>query len=89
MTSTANVKASTPLSPLQRARALDLPSREAVLHRSPSVQQFWDGNKHLLADGWKEWEESRHDQLFKPDDSLLDAKLRNAVIQAWQDPAQE
>ncbi len=89
MTATANVKAPAPLSPLQRARALDLPSRQEVLHRSPAVQQFWDSNKQLLADGWREWEESREDQLFKPDDSLLDAKLRNAVIQAWQDPTQE
>lgn len=74
---------------LQRARDLTLPSREAMLQRSPSVQQFWDSKKLLLQDAWKEWEENKGDSLFIPDDLLLDASLRNAVEQAWKDPSKE
>ncbi len=77
------------LSPLQRARALTLPSREATLTRSPSVQQFWDDNRHLLVDAWVEWEEQEQHNLLTPDASLLDSKLRDAVMQAWQDPTKE
>lgn len=77
------------LNQLQNARALELPSREAMLHRSPSVQQFWDSNRDLLSNAWKEWEDSEKDSLFKLDSSLLDEKLRNAVTQAWEDPSKE
>lgn len=88
-TNTDNHNSST--SPLQRARALALPSREAMLHRSPAVQQFWDNNRQLLEDAWVEWEEVEKNKSkpFTPDDSLLDAKLRDAVIQAWEDPTKE
>ena len=71
---------------LQQARALDLPSREAMLHRAPSVQQFWSSNNELLSNAWSEWEASEKDNLFTLDDSLLDAKLRSAVTQAWENP---
>ncbi|MGH1440172.1 MAG: 2OG-Fe(II) oxygenase family protein [Cellvibrionaceae bacterium] len=74
---------------LQRARALELPSREAMLSRTPAVQRFWDSNKQLLSDAWVEWEEHEKQSLFTPNDSLLDAKLRDAVKQAWEDPTQE
>lgn len=74
---------------LQLARALDLPSREAMLIRDPSVQQFWDSNRNLLSDAWKEWEEKQKDSLPPLDSSLLDKNLRNAVMQAWQDPSKE
>ena len=74
---------------LQRARDLTLPSREAMLQRSPSVQQFWDSNKLLLQDAWKEWEENKGDSFFIPDDLLLDESLHNAVEQAWKDPSKE
>lgn len=74
---------------LQKARALNLPSRNAMLMRDPSVQQFWDLNKGLLSDAWKEWEETNKAQLFIPDELLLDTKLRNTVNQAWQDPTTE
>ena len=77
------------LSNLQRARALALPTREEVLHRAPSVVQFWENNNRLLADAWSEWEESKKGRLTLPDNSLLDAKLREAVTQAWQDPSKE
>lgn len=78
-----------PLSQLRRARALALPSREEMLHRAPSVQQFWDKNKSLLSDAWVEWDNSAREGSFILDDSLLDAKLRNAVTEAWEDPSKE
>lgn len=74
---------------LQSARALDLPSREEMLERRPSVQQFWNNNSELLSNAWKEWEESELDSPFKPDSSLLDKNLRDAVEQAWEDPSKE
>jgi len=77
------------LNQLQCARALDLPSREAMLYREPSVQQFWDKNSAILGNAWKEWQESEKDSLFPLDSSLLDKNLRNAVKQAWQDPSKE
>ncbi|OEE63695.1 2OG-Fe(II) oxygenase [Enterovibrio norvegicus] len=89
MTHTVLVKEHTQGSQLQRARALDLPSREAMLHRDMSVQRFWDENRMLLTDAWKEWEASEKDKLFTIDETLLDAKLRNAVEQAWENPTTE
>lgn len=74
---------------LQSARALDLPSRKAMLQRAPSVQRFWDKNRNLLSNAWKEWEESEQDSLFTLDSSLLDKNLRNAVMLAWEDPTKE
>lgn len=74
---------------LQQARALEIPSREAMLHRDLSVQQFWHSNKALLSNAWQEWQESEGKNLGELDDSLLDEKLRNAVQLAWQDPTKE
>jgi len=91
MTSNAKNSAqlSQQLSPLERARALVLPSREAMLVRDPSVQQFWDNNRQLLIDAWAQWEQSEKASLLMPDDSLLDAKLRSAVRQTWDDPTKD
>ena len=74
---------------LKQAQALDLPTREAMLHRDSSVGQFWSQNKQLLNDAWNEWEKLNRDTLFKLDDSLLDSKLREAVNAAWNDPTKE
>jgi hypothetical protein len=74
---------------LQRARALTLPSREAMLSRAPSVQQFWHTNKALFSDAWKEWQASQQGDALTLDSSLLDKRLRDAVAQAWQDPSKE
>ena len=74
---------------LQLARSLNLPPREAMLRRDPSVQQFWDSHRELLSGAWSEWEESNNESLFKPDSSLLDKNLRDAVMQAWEDPSKE
>lgn len=71
---------------LERARSLDLPSREAMLRRDQSVQRFWIDNRQLLADSWAEWEVANVSAAVKLDDSLLDADLRAAVTRAWADP---
>ncbi|AYM86675.1 2OG-Fe(II) oxygenase family protein [Pseudoalteromonas agarivorans] len=75
---------------LQLARALALPSREAMLNREHSVQHFWYNNGQLLTQAWKEWEETEVDTTtFTLDDSLLDKNLREAVNAAWEDPSKE
>ncbi|GAC16383.1 hypothetical protein GLIP_3772 [Aliiglaciecola lipolytica E3] len=74
---------------LQQARALKLPSREDMLHRAPSVQEFWNSHSDLLSQAWKEWEKSERDQKSPIDNTLLDDRLRNAVTQAWLDPTKE
>jgi hypothetical protein len=79
----------TALSQLQRARNLVLPPREAMLHRDPSVQQFWDNNQQLLNNAWNEWDENETGDLVMPDTTLLDSNLRVAVEQAWKDPTKE
>jgi hypothetical protein len=89
MVNTDTFSAQAALGQLQRARSLDLPSREAMLNRAPSVQQFWDNNQQLLNDAWSEWDKNETANLITPDTSLLDSKLRNAVEQAWKDPTKE
>ncbi|REG85646.1 2OG-Fe(II) oxygenase [Marinomonas pollencensis] len=74
---------------LQLARSLELPSREAMLQRAPSVQMFWNNNKTLLEAAWAQWETSEQERLTKIDDSLLDSALRDAVTESWNDPLQE
>ena len=69
----------TEYSKLKLAQALELPSREAMLHRAPSVSKFWSQNKHLLIDAWGEWEEQQRNQRLIPDDALLDSTLRDTV----------
>lgn len=74
---------------LQQARAIALPSREAMLRRDPSVHQFWHTHKALFSDAWNEWQQTEQDNLLTLDSSLLDKRLRDAVTQAWQDPSKE
>lgn len=74
---------------LQRARALELPQREAMLRRDPSVQRFWDDNRELLTKAWSDWENEYADELQNPTTELLDASLRAAVTNAWNDPSTE
>ena len=75
---------------LQLARALNLPTRQAMLNREHSVQQFWSNNNELITNAWSEWELSELNQsAFTLDDSLLDKNLREAITKAWQDPTKE
>lgn len=81
--------AHTSKSQLERARALTLPSREAVLQREPSVYKFWDSNQELLTEAWAEWEVANKDNQVAPNTDLLDSRLREAVMQAWENPSAE
>ena len=75
---------------LRSARTLELPSRDAMLRRDPSVQAFWADNRQLLADAWSEWDaDDAVAASVTLDDSLLDPQLRRAVAEAWTDPAAE
>lgn len=76
------------MTPLQRARALDLPPREATLRRSPAVQHFWENNRELLPKAWAAWEREQA-QLPVLDETLFDSGLLKAVKAAWADPSQE
>lgn len=71
------------------ARAIERPTREEILQRAPSVQQFWLQNRDVFNDAWKQWEASESDELIRLDSSLYDSKLRTAVELAWGDPSKE
>lgn len=79
MTKTTTLNLNETSSRLVEARELALPSRQEMLSRSPSVERFWDKNRDLLVDAWKEWEESSKAQLIALDDSVIDKNLRDAV----------
>ncbi|MEM9203831.1 MAG: 2OG-Fe(II) oxygenase [Actinomycetota bacterium] len=74
---------------LEKARALELPTRDAMLRRDASVQRFWLDNRELLADAWQQWEPTVEAPLAALDDSLIAAPLRTAVDAAWADPSTE
>ncbi|MBB1281914.1 2OG-Fe(II) oxygenase family protein [Pseudoalteromonas sp. SR41-1] len=75
---------------LQLARALELPTRQAMLYREPAVQNFWINNTDLIANAWSEWVATSIDSsTFTLDDTLLDKNIREAVKQAWEDPSKE
>lgn len=71
---------------LERARAVERPTREAMLQRDPAVHQFWHHNEGLFKDAWKEWEPDAAPVL---DSSLYDPRLRRAVEAAWKEPTTE
>lgn len=73
---------------LDRARSVERPSRDEMLQRTPSVQQFWEQNKVLFQDAWKEWEGADASTPVL-DSSLYDPALRAAVEQAWREPEKE
>lgn len=77
------------VSRLEQARALELPSRQEMLSRAPSVQHFWNTNNELLIQAWAEWEAKTSEHLVLPTDSLLDNKLRDAVSKTWLNPSEE
>lgn len=74
---------------LSQALTLTLPTRNAVLQRAPSVQQFWHKHATLLEAAWHQWQNTEHAPTFKPSSDLIDQRLRTAVEQASQDPTQE
>ena len=50
---------------LQLARALELPTRQAMLYREPAVQNFWINNTDLIANAWSEWEDPSKELAVK------------------------
>ncbi len=74
---------------LERARALALPQREAMLRRDSSVEQFWTVNRALLVDAWSEWDETEATNAGALNSSLIHKDLRVAVTDAWDDPSKE
>ena len=78
-------------SALERARQLQLPTREEMLRRDGKVYDFWNHNEDTLERAWEEW--NQHDQkaldLPKIDSSIINPKLRQAVEAAWKNPTPE
>lgn len=74
---------------LSAARSIERPTREAMLQRMPSVNEFWSQNRGLFEEAWTQWEASENHGQGQLDSSLYDASLRHAVELAWQDPSQE
>lgn len=74
---------------LTEARSLELPSRQASLHREKSVSAFWNNNRDLLEQAWTEWELENKENLLIPDETLLDPRLRKAIKSAWENPDKE
>ena len=74
---------------LSTARSIERPTREAMLQRAPTVNQFWSQNRDLFESAWKEWETSEGNLTGQLDSSLYDTNLRNAVELAWKDPSKE
>jgi len=57
------------LSSLQQARAIARPSREQMLNREFSVQQFWNQNRDRFERAWSEWQtenEAKLPQIRQP-----------------------
>jgi len=72
---------------LDKARGLQLPSREEILRRDPKVYDFWNDNDALVEEAWKEWETtsgSNNKALPKLDESLIHPKLRTVVDSIWK-----
>ena len=76
-------------SPLALARSVERPTREAMLQRALSVQQFWNNNTPLFEDAWQEWEQYADLNGLTLDDSIYAPALRNAVDAAWSNPSDE
>ena len=75
------------MSALKRARSLVLPSRDEMLRRDPTVSAFWNLNQDTLREAWEEWD--GQETLPELSESLIDAKLRERVAAAWEDPSTE
>lgn len=74
---------------LAQARALTLPSRQAMLDRDISVSRFWKNNHETLEKAWGEWEIENKNDLPVLDETFLDPKLRKAINEAWENPEKE
>ena len=75
--------------PLEQAREIARPSRDAMLQRDMSVYHFWNENKILFKDAWAEWDDGLSIEEYPIDETIYDSKLRDAVAKAWADPKTE
>ena len=75
--------------PLEQARAIARPSRDAMLQRDMSVYHFWNENKTLFKDAWAEWDDGLSIEEYPIDETMYDSKLCDAVAKAWADPTTE
>ena len=74
---------------LKKARTVTRPSREAMLHRDPSVNRFWNDNEQTFEAAWTEWENDNGHNGVVLDSSLYAPALRRAIEEAWKDPTKE
>lgn len=89
-TMTPQSTSSSTASYLDQARQLELPARELMLRRDPSVHHFWNRNDGLLERAWEEWGKTEEGTSAPPlDASLIHPKLREAFEEAWKDPSKE
>ena len=74
---------------LKKARTVTRPSREAMLHRDPSVNRFWNDNEQTFEAAWTDWENDSGHAGITLDSSLYAPELRRAIEEAWEDPTKE
>lgn len=74
---------------LEKARNLTIPERNQILRRDYSVKEFWEDNKKVLSEAWKEWEQIEFHKLNIPIEELIDEKLRSCIEEAWKNPEKE
>ena len=72
---------------LDAARAIKMPSREALLRREHSAQRFWRDHRALLESAWAEWDSTLSAERL--DTQLFAPALRDAVEEAWANPGRE
>ncbi|MEL7109793.1 MAG: 2OG-Fe(II) oxygenase [Pseudomonadota bacterium] len=77
------------ITPLEHARTVARPSRQAMLERDVAVHTFWAQNTAIFEEAWKQWEADGEDGEITLNRTLFDPKLRHAVEQSWIDPMQE
>lgn len=78
-----------PFDHLQRARKVSRPSRQDMLMRAPSAQQFWLDNDKLFRDAWSQWDQDAPELNILIDETIFAAPLRSAIANAWNDPNTE
>jgi hypothetical protein len=71
---------------LKQAQSLELPSRDEMLRRAPSVERFWEHHADLLVNAWAEWDHTNDFSFSDLTDELLDERLKLAVEKAWAEP---
>ena len=74
---------------LSKARDVIRPTRDEMLQRAPSVNQFWTENKSVFESAWTQWEAEGADGKVALDRSFYAPEMRHAIEQSWDDPTKE